>query len=79
MAASSLDELKAKVAAGEYAIDAGMVAGTILSNFALVRRVGRTLRTEAEDGPAGNGPQPRGRRRERPASRPQRPRRERLQ
>ena len=79
MATSSLDELKGKVAAGEYAIDAGMVAGTILSNFALVRRVGRTLRTEADDGAADNGAQPRGRRRERPESHPRRSRRERLQ
>jgi hypothetical protein len=80
MAASSLDELKGKVAAGEYAIDAGMVAGTILSNFSLIRRVGRTLRSEDEDGGTGEDrPGPPNRRRERPAPHPLRPRSERLQ
>lgn len=81
MAASSLDELKAKVAAGEYAIDAGMVAGAILSNFSLIRRVGRTLRSEDEEkaGEAGPGPQTPNRRRERLAPHPLKPRRERLQ
>ena len=82
MATSSLDELKGKVAAGEYAIDAGMLAGTILTDFALVRKVGRTLRSEDEEataGEAGLAPQPRSRRRERHGPPPLKPRRERRQ
>jgi hypothetical protein len=83
MATSSLDELKGKVAAGEYAIDSGMLAGTILTDFALVRRVGRTLRSEDGDATAGEGglaPQPPSRRRgERRGPQPLKPRRERRQ
>jgi hypothetical protein len=50
MRAPSLEELRGQVAAGTYAIDSGDVAGTILSNFALVRRVGRELRREERAG-----------------------------
>jgi hypothetical protein len=67
MANASLEELKGQIAAGEYAIDSHMVADRILSTFAVIRRVGRSLMSEdvegAEDpegaaGQAGLGPQP---------------------
>ena len=43
MAKSSLDELRAKIAAGEYAIDSGALAGRILTDFAVIRRVRRIV------------------------------------
>jgi hypothetical protein len=81
MTTSSLQELRGRVAAGEYAIDSGELAGEILSKFALIRRVGRTLMSEDEAGSGEPGlrSQPRGPRGERPTQ-PQRrePGRERL-
>jgi hypothetical protein len=77
MATSTLEELKGQIAAGEYAIDSGAVAGKILSTFAVIRRVGHGLMSEdAQDtgdtedaaGDAGRRPQPRARRGSRPAS-----------
>jgi hypothetical protein len=46
MPKSSMEELKGQVAAGQYAIDAGVVAGDILGKFALVRHVRRHLTGE---------------------------------
>ncbi|HLM31837.1 MAG TPA: flagellar biosynthesis anti-sigma factor FlgM [Solirubrobacterales bacterium] len=43
MAKSSLDELREKIAAGEYAIDSGALAGRILTDFAVIRRVRRIV------------------------------------
>jgi hypothetical protein len=48
MAKSSLAELRGQIAAGEYAIDSGELAGDILSKFAVIRRVGRWLMSEDE-------------------------------
>jgi hypothetical protein len=81
MQKSSLEELKGQIAAGDYAVDSGKVAGAILSTFALIRRVGRRLMSEEEEGAAGEpGRGPQTRRRTRPApSHPLQPRRQRLQ
>jgi hypothetical protein len=79
MPKASLEELKGRIAAGEYAIDSGKLAGAIFSKFELIRRVRRGLMGEDEEGAAGEagrGPQPRGRRRARPASHPLKPRSE---
>jgi hypothetical protein len=88
MANSSLEELKGQIAAGEYVIDSAMVADKILSTFAVIRRVGRSLMSEDvdgaddSDGAAGQAdrgpqPQPRTRRGSRPApSHPLQPRHE---
>jgi hypothetical protein len=50
MGNSSLEELKGQIAAGEYAIDSRMVADKILSTFAEIRRVGRSLMSEDVEG-----------------------------
>jgi Anti-sigma-28 factor, FlgM len=75
---ASLEDLKRRIAAGEYAVDSGQLAGAILSKLALVRRVGRFLASEAEGaaGEARRGARPRTRGGS-PASSPQ-PRREQL-
>ena len=49
MPMSSLQKLKGQVATGQYAIDSGELADTILAKFAVVRRVGRGLMSEAEE------------------------------
>jgi hypothetical protein len=43
MPTTSLEELRGKISAGEYAIDSGKLAADILSKFALIRRVRRGL------------------------------------
>jgi hypothetical protein len=55
MATSSMDELRGRIAAGEYSVESGEIAGEILTKFALVRRVTRQLMAEdeAEAGPDG--------------------------
>jgi hypothetical protein len=63
-----VEQLKEQVSAGEYEIDSGRLAGTIISNLALIRRVGRHLMAEDEEAgadEAGQGTQPRSRRRAR--------------
>ena len=50
MPKASLEELKGQIAAGQYAIDPGILAGDILSKVALVRRVRRLLMGEGERG-----------------------------
>jgi hypothetical protein len=49
---SSMEELKGRIAAGDYAIDSGELAGEILTKFALVRRVTRRLMSEGEPHPS---------------------------
>ena len=77
MATSSLDELRGRISAGEYAIESGEIAGEILTKFALVRRVTRLLMSE--DGQAEAGRQGPARRKQRGAAsqrakaRPERP------
>jgi len=51
MTKSSLDELRGRIAAGEYAVDSGALAGDILSKFEVIRRVGRWL-MEADEADA---------------------------
>jgi hypothetical protein len=48
MEATALDDLKRRIATGEYAIDSASVAGAILSKMAVIRRVRRSLVREAE-------------------------------
>jgi hypothetical protein len=48
MPKASLDELKGQIAADAYAVDSRVVAGTILTNFELIRRVRRRLMGEDE-------------------------------
>lgn len=70
---SSLHELRGMVAAGQYAIDSRELAGDMLSKFALVRRVGRDLLGEDDEGAAGDvgrAPQASRRRGAQPASAP---------
>ncbi len=77
MPKSSLEELRGQIAAGAYAIDSGVVAGDILSKFALIRRVGRMLMREDQEGAAGEagrGAQARNRRTRPAPSRPPQPR-----
>lgn len=50
MPKASLEELKGQIAAGQYAIDPGILAGDILSKLALIRRVRRMLLGEDEQG-----------------------------
>jgi hypothetical protein len=57
MPKASLEELKGQIAAGQYAIDPGILAGDILSKVALIRRVRRMLTGEDEQ---GAGPEARG-------------------
>jgi hypothetical protein len=66
----SIEELRAQVAAGGYAIDSHELAGAILTKFAMVRRVGRRLISEDEEPAADAGPgrSGAGRRRARSAS-----------
>ena len=79
---TSLEELKRRIAAGEYAIDSRKLAGELLSKTALVRRVARFLTEEGRDQDASRGPSTaRSRtRRGAPSSpkQPSHPRRERL-
>lgn len=73
MATSSLEELRGRIAAGEYAVDSGELARDILSKFALIRRVRRRLLGDADEGAvgeAGGGAQRRDRRQPRSASVP---------
>ena len=81
MAKTSLEELRGRVAAGEYAIDSGALAGVILVDFALVRRVRRLLVGAGDErGEEDGGTSSRRRRRLREGPvRPLLPRRERLQ
>lgn len=81
MAKASLEELRGRVAAGEYAVDAAELAGVILADFSLVRRVRRLLIGASEEPPdEGGGSSWRRRRRQRAGpARPLLPRRERLQ
>ncbi len=53
---ASLEELKRRIAAGEYAIDSRKLAGELLSKMALVRRVARFLTEEGRE--AGRHPRP---------------------
>lgn len=78
MATSSLEELKARIAAGEYAIDSRELAGRILSTSALIKRVKRLLTPGLDAAAAGRDSQ-RLLRRVRCASHPLQPRPERLQ
>jgi hypothetical protein len=82
MPKSSLEELRGQIAAGEYAIESSALAGDILAKFAVIRRVGRRLRSEDAEGAATDGrgaPQTRRSRGPQPApSRPHRSRDERL-
>jgi hypothetical protein len=50
MPKSSMEELKGQIAAGQYAIDPGVLAGDILSKLALIRRVRRLLLGDDEQG-----------------------------
>jgi hypothetical protein len=63
MAASSLDELKGRISAGQYEVSSADLADEIVSKFALVRRVSRQMR----EGEAEAGRPSRGRDRERPS------------
>ena len=65
MPKASVEELKGRIAAGEYAIDSGKVAGKILTDFALIRRVKRLLMGEGALDEATRTPGPRSRRRTR--------------
>jgi preprotein translocase subunit SecA len=49
MSKSSLEELKGRIAAGQYAVDSRTVADDILSKFAVIRRVARRLVSEDEE------------------------------
>jgi hypothetical protein len=60
MAASSLEDLKGRIAAGEYAVDAAELAGDIVGKFALVRRVSRLMHDD-EAGAGGKAGQRRSR------------------
>jgi hypothetical protein len=53
MAPDSLDTLRGRISAGEYAVDSGAVASEIITKFALVRRVTRQLIREDDHGDAG--------------------------
>ena len=79
---ASLEELKRRIAAGEYAIDSRKLAGELLSKMALVRRVARFLTEEGREEDATRGPSAaRGRTRGGAPSSPKQPshpRRERL-
>ncbi len=70
MHASSLEELRGQIAAGQYAIDSGTLAEDIVSKLATVRRVQRIVLSADEGSAAEAGPaaRPRGRRGARPAS-----------
>jgi Anti-sigma-28 factor, FlgM len=80
MSAFSTEELRGQIAAGQYTVDADTLAEAILSKFATIRRVRRTLtEEEGSAGEAGRAAQPRARRGSRPASlRPRQSRSERL-
>jgi hypothetical protein len=81
MPTSSFSELKRRVSAGEYAVDSGELADDILSKFALIRRVRRSVISEeaaAAEAEARRGAKARGRRREPAGLRPHPPSRERL-
>jgi hypothetical protein len=57
MPKDSLEELKGQIAAGQYAIDPGILAGDILSKVALIKRVRRMLVREDDQ---AAGPEERG-------------------
>jgi hypothetical protein len=82
MPTSSFKELKRRVCGGEYAVDSGELADDILSKFALIRRVRRSVISEEEaaaaEAEARRGAKARGRRREPAGLGPHRPSRERL-
>jgi hypothetical protein len=46
---SSVEELKRRIAAGEYAIDSGNLADTIISKIGVIKRVKRSLASAGED------------------------------
>ena len=56
MPKTSLEELRGRISAGEYAIDSGTLAGDILSKFALIGRVRRLL--VGDDDEATAAPEP---------------------
>jgi hypothetical protein len=73
-----LEELKQRIASDDYAIDSGQVAGTILADMALIRRV-RRLMSEDEETPERTAKPRRGRRHGRaPKTQPRKSRREQL-
>jgi hypothetical protein len=65
MPKASMEELKGQIAAGQYAIDAGILAGDILTKVALIKRVRRMVMGEDERGaaPEDRGAPPRRQRR----------------
>jgi hypothetical protein len=65
MPKASLDELRGRVSAGEYDVDAGALAGDMLSKFELIRRVRRMLMSGDEPGDPGVVARVRERRRDR--------------
>ena len=79
MPAFSPEELRGRIAAGQYAVDSSALAADMLSKFATIRRVRRTLMSEEGEGEAGRAAQSRTRRGSRPAPlRPRQSRSERL-
>jgi hypothetical protein len=80
MLESSLEELKRRIAAGDYPIDSGKLAETIRWKIGLIRRVGRSLASNGDEAvEAGRGPRSRNRRGSRSSpSHPSRSHRERF-
>jgi len=72
---ASLEELKRRIATGEYAIDSRKLASELISKLALVRRVARFLAEEArrEEYATGGPREARGRTRGGAASSPKQP------
>jgi hypothetical protein len=72
MPVSSVEDLKRRIAAGEYAIDSGTLADTIVTKIGIVRRVSRFLESEDEEaaGKAGSRAPSRARGGTRSAQRP---------
>jgi hypothetical protein len=54
MTASSLEELKGRISAGQYAVSSADLASEIIAKFALVRRVSRQLHDDERE--RGGGP-----------------------
>jgi hypothetical protein len=80
MAATSLEEIRGKISAGEYPVDSSEIAADILSKAALVRKVRRQLMREdvvRVPGEVGRATQPRRPARSEPSDR-SKSRRERL-
>ena len=61
MPVSSVEDLKRRIAAGEYAIDSGKLADTIVTKIGIVRRVSRLLEREGEEAAGKAGSRPPGR------------------